>query len=177
MRKNGIRPKLIGQISNSQGESCILNWPPSESFSNLVFCSYVTIYKYVYTFLNASPSSQQLALFSLNGTWLCVLHVFLLFFAECLRKHTLRHLASNMSEFLSLCAINLTTQLLATCGWLIWVPQSRLFFFYYPCKCAVSARSTLLLRLYGKRLSSQWLSHYLFTPIDSTISSAPYLSL
>lgn len=47
---------------------------------------------------------------------------------------------------------------------------SRLLFFYYPCKCAVSARATLLLRLYGKRLSSQWLSHYLFTPIDSAIS-------
>lgn len=174
MRKNGIRPKLIGQISHSQGESCISNLPPSESFTNLVFCSYVTIYKYVYALLNASPSSQQLALFSLNGARLCVLHVCLLFFAECLRKHTLRHLSSNMSEFLSLCAINLTTQLLATCGWLIWVISSVIL--YYPCKCAVSARATLLLRLYGKRLSSQWLSHYLFTPIDSAISSAPYLS-
>lgn len=132
MRKNGIRLKLIGQISHSQGESCISNWPPSESFCNLVFCSYVTIYKYVYAFLNASPSSQQLALFSLNATWLCVLHVCLCSLPSVYES---THFAIRLQTRVSSCLfaqINLTTQLLATRGWLIWVPHLVCYFFIIP---------------------------------------------
>lgn len=131
MSKNGIRPKLIGQISHSQGESCISNWPPSEKLCNLVFCSYVSIYKYVYTFLNASPSSQQLALFSLNAVWLCVLHACLCsLLSVCESTHFAIRLQTRVSScLLNSCPINLITQLLPTCGWLIWVLHLVFYFF------------------------------------------------